>query len=189
MEEVFNLIVISGLLFFIFLATFLFGILKRRGGFILQSVMIFALMVGVGCWTGYRVANKSYTKITGMVAPRTGEAIYAALFGAPREDCVKVVHYQDQVIPKIDYAIWLYVDTCPDELKRVLSRHAFSVERLSTKSWKNPIPYGESIDWFNPAAMADTIVVYEYSSDDSQNIQTLYASLDSTKMFCRDIAD
>ena len=85
-----------------------------------------------------------------MMKPRTGDEIYDALFDKRQFDCVKVLRYQDQVVPKIDYAIWLSFETCPNELKRILSRHEFSAGRLSTKDWNGKIPYGETLDWFNP---------------------------------------
>ena len=124
-----------------------------------------------------------------MLKPRTGEEIYSALFGEPKHDCLKVINYQDQIVPKIDYAIWLHFDTCPKELERILSRHEFSEAKLATNSLIGNIPYDETISWFNPKSMGDSIVVYEYSTDDNRNIQTMYVSVDSTKVFCRDILD
>ncbi|MBC7412521.1 MAG: hypothetical protein H7331_08735 [Bacteroidia bacterium] len=35
----------------------------------------------------------------------------------------------------------------------------------------------------------DTIIVYEYSTNNSKNIQTIWTNLDSTKVFIRDIFD
>jgi hypothetical protein len=130
-----------------------------------------------------------YIKVSEIFRSRTGEEIYEALFGKQKTNCVSVLNHQDQVVPKIDYAIWLQFETCPEELKRILSKHEFSAGKVSTDNWDGEIPYGETIKWFNPKTLGDTIMVYEYSSDDSRNIQTIWANLDSTKVFVRDIFD
>ena len=99
------------------------------------------------------------------------------------------MNYQDQVVPKIDYAIWLHFKTCPKELKRILSKHDFNNEKLPTDNWNGKIPLGKTLEWFNPTTLGDTILVYEFSTDDSRNIQTIWTNLDSTEVFVRDILD
>jgi hypothetical protein len=128
-------------------------------------------------------------KVRETFRSRTGEEIYEALFGKQKTNCVSILNYQDQIIPKIDYAIWLQFETCPEELKRILSKHEFSGSKVSTDKWNGKAPYGETIKWFNPKTLGDSIMVYEYSSDDRRNIQTIWANLDSTKVFVRDIFD
>ena len=83
-------------------------------------------------WTGYQFVTKSYKKVADILKPRTDDEIYNALFGKRKFDCVNVLNKQDQVIPKIDYAIWLQFETCPEELKRILSQHEFTSEKIST---------------------------------------------------------
>lgn len=151
--------------------------------------MTLLLFIGLATWTGYRIISKSVNKLTQTLKPRTGEEIYEALFGQDESRCVKVTDFQDQIIPKIDYAIWLQFQTCPTELKRILSRHTFSFAKLEAGSWVESIPHGETIDWVNPNLMGDTILVFEYSSDDSRNIQTIWTNRDSTIALCRDIFD
>lgn len=130
-----------------------------------------------------------YIKVSETFRSRTGEEIYEALFGKQKTTCVSILNYQDQIIPKIDYAIWLQFETCPEELKRVLSKHEFSAGKVSADKWNGKVPYGETIKWFNPKTLGDTIMVYEYSTDDSRNIQTIWTNLDGTKVFVRDIFD
>lgn len=130
-----------------------------------------------------------YKELIETFRSRTGDEIYDALFDKRKTKCIKILNYQDQVVPKIDYAIWLQFEICPAELKRILSRHKFTAGKLSTDKWDGKIPYGETLEWFNPKTLGDTIMVYEYSSDDRRNIQTIWANLDSTKVFVRDIFD
>lgn len=137
-------------------------------------------------WTGYQFMSKSVQKVSNALKPRTGEQIYDALFGNRETKCVKVLHKRDQVIPRIDDAIWLEFETCPEELKRILSKHKFTAEKLSTQEWDPRIPYGETLEWFNPTNLGDTIMVYEYSTPDNRNFQTIWSNLDSTRAFVRD---
>lgn len=155
----------------------------------LIALLLFFTFIGLTTWTAYKVATKIYNKVAETLRPRTGDEIYDALFNKRQTDCIKILNFQDQVIPKIDYAIWLHFETCPDELKRILSRHQFSTERLSTAKWDGKIPYSESLDWFNPTTLGDSIIVYEFSRQDNKNIQTIWTNLDSTKVFVRDIFD
>jgi len=189
MKEIIVLTVITGLTFLSFGLFLLIGIFRKNKRLLLTSVFAFVAFLCFAGWTGYKFANKSYKKVTETLRPRSGDEIYDALFDKRRTDCVKILNYQDQVVPKIDYAIWLHFETCPEELKRILSRHEFSGGKNATNGWDGKIPLGETIEWFKPATLGDTILIFEYSTENSRNIQTIWASVDSTKVFCRDILD
>ena len=133
--------------------------------------------------------KKSFHKVTGALAPRTGQEIYNALYGQDESGCVRVTESVDQVIPRIDPAIWLKFETCPTELKRILSQHTYYFNKVETTSWNESIPYGDTKDWVNPQTMGDTVLVFEYASENRRNIQTLWASGDSTKVLARDMLD
>ena len=150
---------------------------------------MFIAFIGLASWTAFRFVNKTYHKVTETLRPRNGDEIYDALFDKRITECIKVISFQDQVVPKIDYAIWLEFETCPKELNRILSRHEFRAEKLPTEKCDGKVPYGETLYWFNPTKLGDTVMVYEYSTNDSKNIQTIWTNLDSTKVFVRDIFD
>ncbi|MFT3980736.1 MAG: hypothetical protein QM687_09730 [Ferruginibacter sp.] len=189
MKELIILIIIAGLSFLLFLVTLIMNLTKKNRALKLASFLFFFAFIGFSSWTAFKFVNKSYNKLAKAASPRTGDEIYDALFGKRQADCIKILHYQDQVIPKIDYAIWLHFETCPKELERILSRHAFTVEKLSAANRDGKIPYAETLAWFNPATLGDTIIVYEYSTNDSRNIQTIWTNPDSTQAFVRDILD
>lgn len=189
MKEIIVLAVITGLTFLGFGLCLLMGIFRKNRKLLMTSLFVFIIFLGFAGWTSFKLVTKSYNKVADTLRPRSGDEIYNALFDNRQTDCVKVLNYQDQVVPKIDYAIWLHFETCPEELKRILSRHEFSGGKVETNSWDGKIPYGETLDWFKPTTLGDTIMVYEYSTGNSRNIQTIWASLDSTKVFCRDILD
>lgn len=187
METIIILIILTILLFVGFLISLIIGLMKKRRKLIIISIFIFIIFVGFGGWTGMTIAKKSINKVKEALKPRTGKEIYVALFGDPKNDCIKVISKQDQEFPVIDYAIWLHFETCPSELERILSQHDYDYNKLSTTDWSGDIPYGETIDWFNPKSIGDTVLVFEYSTNNSKNIQTLWTSLDSTVVYCRDI--
>lgn len=189
MKELIALAIFSGLLFLLFLVTLIISLVWKKKPLKLTALFLFFSFICLTGWTVYKFVSKSYNKVTQSLKPRTGDEIYNALFNKRQTNCVKVINYQDQVVPKIDYAIWLHFETCPEELKRILERHKFSAEKLPTKDWNGKIPYGETLEWFNPTTLGDTIMVFEYSTNNSRNIQTIWSNLDSTKVFVRDIAD
>lgn len=187
MKELIILTVISGLAFLLFLVTLILGLTKKNKKLNLTSLLLFFAIIGLTVWTGFKFVSKTYDKVTENLRPRTGDEIYDALFDKRQTNCIKILNFQDQVIPKIDYAIWLHFETCPAELKRVLSRYEFSEEKLTTAKWHGKIPDGETLDWFNPTTLGDSILVYEYSTNNSRHIQTIWINLDSTKVFVRDM--
>jgi hypothetical protein len=189
MKEVIILTIITGLVFLTFLVTLILGFTKKKKKLKLTSLFLFFAFIGCTGWTGYKIVNKTYNKVADTFKMRTGDEIYDALFEKRKTNCVKILNYQDQVIPKIDYAIWLHFETCPTEFNRILSKHEFNEEKLSTDNWNGKIPLGETLEWFNPTILGDSIMVYEYSTDNSRNIQTIWTNLDSTEVFVRDILD
>ena len=188
MKELIILTVISGLVFIIFLVILIISLTRKNKKFILPSISMFVAFGGLTGWTGFKFVSKSYNKVTEILKPRTGDEIYDALFGKRQTDCVKIINYQDQIVPKIDYAIWLYFETCPSELNRILSLHDFKTEIVSTKEWNTSGPLANE-NWFKPETLGDSILTFTYNKDDYGNGQYIYSSLDSTKVFIKDILD
>ncbi len=186
MLELTILTIVSGLAFLLFLVILIWGLTRKNKRLKLLALFVFIAFIGLAGWTAFRFVNKTYHKVTETLRPRNGDEIYDSLFGQRQTDCIKILHYQDQVVPKIDYAIWLHFESCPNEVKRILSMHKFTASKLPTAKWNE---YDETLPWFNPTTLGDTIMVYEYSTDDSRNIQTIWTNLDSTKVLVRDILD
>lgn len=189
MKELFPLIITAGIVFIFFLVSIVLGMTTKKKIFTIISVIALCGFLGLAAWTGYQALLTSVNKLTQTLRPRTGEEIYNALFGPDENGCVTVLNSQDQTIPRNDYATWIEFETCPDELQRILSKHQFSSGKVETKDWTEKIPLGETIEWVNPQAMGDTVLVFEYASPDGKNIQTLWTSKDGNKVLCRDISD
>ena len=188
MKEVIILTIISGLVFLTFLATLLLGFVKKNKKLKLTSLFVFFAFILCAGWTGYKIVSKTYNKVAETLRPRTGDEIYDALFDKRQTDCIQVLNYQDQVVPKIDYAIWLHFETCPSELKRILSKHDFKTEVVSTIGWDTDGPLAHE-NWFKPETLGDSIIVSVYNKDEYGNGQYIYSSLDSTMVFVKDILD
>jgi hypothetical protein len=188
MKELIILTTISGLVLIIFLVALITGLTKKNKKFILPAILLFVTFIGLTSWTGFKFASKSYNKVTEILRPRTGDEIYVALFGKGQIECIKIINYQDQVVPKIDYSIWLHFETCPSELRRVLSLHDFKSEIVSTNGWNTEGPLANE-NWFKPETLGDSVIVSIYNKDEYGNGQYIFSSLDSTQVFVKDILD
>ncbi|RZK27218.1 MAG: hypothetical protein EOO63_13850 [Hymenobacter sp.] len=180
----------------VFFILMLFWQLSQRAR-VSKRVLASALLVSGVCvtWLGVKLTVKIYhggvraaAAVGQRFAPRSGSEIYTALFGKGVA-CTQVMESLDQVVPKIDIAIWLHFRTCPSEFRRLVARHPFSAKKQATAHWQQDILGAEGEKWFRPQAMGDTVLVYQYATKDNRNIQTFWASLDSTEVFYRDILD
>ena len=187
MKEVIIESVISGLLFLVFLITLVLSIFKKRHRkLLLISAIAFVATVGTVIYTVYTVTNKAVHKVSTVIKPRTGEEIYTALLGEPEASCVKVLHYLDQTIPIIDFAIVLHFETCPQEFHRLILKRKFSVKR--EKSSSELIQTGVAIDWSRTDVLGDSINVFTALNPDASG-QIIYSSLDSTKVMLVDYSN
>jgi hypothetical protein len=191
MRELTLLVLAAIFSFLLFVGAAVGGGLKKnkRKWLLASAALAFATCGGLIGRASYILLHKAKNKIVNTLKLRTGNEIYEALFGKGLATCTKVIESQDQVVPRIDAAIWLHFKTCPDEFKRLLARHQFDGAKEPTAQWVEEIPGAENIKWFRPQAMGDTITVYEYVTENSRNIQTFWVSRDSTEVFYRDIAD
>lgn len=161
---------------------------KLRKVVLVYAVGTLLIFGGAGSWTAYLLARNSYRRLAKAVQPRTGPEIYAALFKAPATTCVRVMQAQDQVVPKIDYAIWLEFTTCPTELRRVLSLHPYVATKEATYEWNTTSPAAGN-NWFRPESLGDTVLVFRYRRNAYGSGQTIFAALDSTKAYCQDASE
>jgi hypothetical protein len=177
-----------------------FGVSKKKNLLIIASLICFLLAVASGSITGYRFVSKSYQKarytyrqgkqvysaIGNPFKLRNGPEIYTALLGPQISQCLEVVKYQDQLIPKIDYAIILHVKTCPEEVQRIVSLRPFSAKIL-TGHWLAGEDHRHT-DWFLPSTLGDSVIVYE-NYDENANGQSIYTNREKTEAYIVDVLD
>jgi len=186
MIELITLFIATVLLLIGAIVVFLIAISKKHMPLFYLAILLFFSTLGTGTWTGFRFLEKSYKKVDSIFKPRTGEEIYTALFDGNPNKCTQILEKQDQVIPKIDIAIYLHFKSCPTEIERILSLHSFEIDTLLAKDILN-----STIDphWFKPKNLSDTILVYHYNKDELGNGQTHYVSKEKDEVFCKDIWD
>lgn len=184
-------IVILGLISFVFIVgsivLFFVAITKKKMSTFYFALILSLIGVGFGIYTGFSVLSKSYSKISKSLEPRTKEEIYAALFDGNPTNCSVVLETQDQVLPVIDFAIYLHFKTCETELNRILNLKRYEKEVLVNKEKDNTINTTNP-DWFEPLKMGDSIMVYTSKKDDFGNYQTLYVSKNKDEVYCIDVA-
>jgi hypothetical protein len=132
MKEITILVGVSAVLLCGFIFAVILCVLKRKRKFILAALFNLVLLAFFVSWTIFLVAGKSYSKIITILKPRTGKEIYTALFGETFNECLNVLDQQDQIVPIIDTSILLRVQTCPEELKRILALHNYDRVKRST---------------------------------------------------------
>ncbi len=162
------------------------GIVKKKKRLLLYAVTAFVFSLIVGVYTGFKFVSNSYKLVAEKVfEKRSGKEIYIALFDTPVDSCLSVLHAQDQVIPKVDYAISLHVRTCPEEMERVLSLHNFEQNMAATSE----LATINSPAWFQPTLLGDSIRICQYNKDEYGNMQLWYINSDTTEAYCIDILD
>jgi len=189
MKDLFALLSAAGVGLLLAVGMAVGGVLRRQRKLLLLACLALIGSGGLAARAGYIFVHKAKSRLASALKPRPKDDIYVALFGQSPLACTQVLAAQDQVVPRIDDAIWLHFTTCPGEFKRLLGRHPFEGGKEPTAQWHEAIPGAENMQWFRPQALGDTILVYEYTTEHSRNIQTFWASRDSTEVFYRDIAD
>lgn len=188
MKEVIILILITGFVFVLFVSALIMAIVRKNSSLKIVAAVLLLCFLVLGGWTAYTIISKSYEKVSDTFRARTGDEIYAALFGAPSSNCVKILDKQDQVIPKIDYAIWLHFKSCPEEMKRILAQENYSSEKIAASRLTADGPASND-QWFNPSRLGDSAWMFVHRRDEYGNGQTIYMSLDSTEAYCKDVHD
>jgi hypothetical protein len=188
LKEIITLLIIAGALMLSFPLMLILGIARKSLRLVIASVAAFFLSSAVGVWAGVLFVSKTYRTVTTMFRPRTGDEIYTALFGLGSNGCVRVIDYQDQILPKIDYAIWLHFKTCPAELSRILARQDFKAELLPGKGLHVDGPSANA-NWFDPSVLGDSVLVCSHTRDDHRGGQTIYAARDSSEVYAVDVFD
>lgn len=204
MKEVISYSIISGVFFLIFIVLCVIAIIKKRKWFYVYGVSSLLLSLTLFFMTVYKISSKSYNRVnqslktvsseydsvsralsrfSDKLEPRKGVGIYRALFNDTLSDCVEIINYQDQIIPKIDYAILLHFETCKDELRRITSLRDFESKKVLGSSINE-----SNNGWFQPRKLSDSVVVFS-SFDEYGNGQILYVSIDSSEVYCKDIYD
>ncbi len=156
------------------------GYRRRRFPVIIPGVLcLMGATVGAGVVVT-KAVQRAVHHAQDALAPRPGAEIYAALFGKP-EACVQVLDAQDQIIPKLDPAIRLRVNTCPAEVQRVLRQYPYELKVEAADR--------DTSDRFSPNTFGDSVLMFTTTIVEGRNWRTLIIARDSTRMIVVDAAD
>jgi hypothetical protein len=156
------------------------GIMRRKHPLIIPGILLLmAATVGAGAVVTLAVRRTAH-RMEQALAPRPGEQIYSALFG-PSDGCVEVIDAQDQIIPKLDSAIRLRVNTCPAEVRRLLQQYTYELKMEAADM--------DPSDRFSASTFGDSVLTLTTTIVEGRNWRTLMISRDSTRMIVVDAAD
>lgn len=171
-------VVIAGVLLLLFLAAMLVGIVRRSLNTVLFSVLLCLLAVGASCVAAYKFFQAAHREVKGAMKGRSAMEVYTAIFGAPGQDCVQVLDYFDPKIPLMDDQMSICFKACPAEVRRILSRANYTIEKQAQKE----VSVGQCCpDCFTGARFGDTVIA---GTDKDKYV---FISLDSTLVYYYDI--
>jgi hypothetical protein len=139
-------------------------------------------------YTGTKKIKADISRLIQNSSPKKAEEVYTLLFKKPETDCLKVINFKDQVIPKIDCCIWMELDLCPTELSRVIHRKAFKETKLRNDDSLNILTqFGDRPKWWTPQTLGDSLIKLNFKFDED-NEQTIFFAKDSSHVYICDQA-
>ena len=192
MKEIIGLLVLAVGLLIAAVGGLFHGIAARRRRVLSWALASLLLGLGVAGWAVYRVSYKSYRHVAKAMRPRTGEEIYMALFGRAQPGCLRVIHHQDQLVPRLDCCIWLEFKACPAEIKRILANDtAFRpVRQMVPALLPDTANYSPKPIWWRPGKLGRAVLLRQkFQPNNPNRDQLLIFSPDSTHAYYCDMAD
>lgn len=172
----------AALLFLASVIMFIVAIATKKVKLALWALVPFMLAGIVGAYAAYAAVTKAYKHISEELKARSGTEIYNALLGVPN-GCVEVEHSVDQLVPRMDPAIFLQCRLCSEEVERLLKAEDYT---MTMEAWNNSAPgFPEEFDL---TMTGDSVMVFDKMFD-ANHSRTIIISRDSTKMLMADWAD
>ncbi|MES2649261.1 MAG: hypothetical protein V4717_20450 [Bacteroidota bacterium] len=148
----------------------------------LTSILILFLYTGIG------KIKAGISRLIHNSLPKDSKTVYSVLFGKPLDECVNVINFKDQVLPKIDCCIWMELQLCPSELQRIIASRNYTKSIVIKSDSVNVLrPYSGRPGWWNLQLPGDTIVKYNIVFDQDRE-QTLFVSPGNTHIYICDRA-
>jgi hypothetical protein len=159
----------------------IWAILARKFSVLYVALTVLALAGVAGAVAMYRFAERSVDELHALATPRTGPEIYAALFGTP-DTCVRIIAFDDALLPKLDNVIHLHAGTCPGEMRRILRQCEHDASLLNA--------VGSSKDArYDPSLLGDSVLTLTCTVTEGRHWRTLYVKRDSSELIVLDVLD
>jgi hypothetical protein len=174
-----------------FLSLLLYFLIKRTKlsrTKLFLSFAVGAIIVLLGLYTGIGKVKSDLSRLIHQSSPKKAKEVYGLLFKKPADSCLEFIHFKDQVIPVIDCCIWMEINLCPAELKRIISLKKYNETRFN-KSDSNSflLPFAARPVWWNPQNIGDRLTKLHIKFD-KDNEQSIFFGKDSTHVFICDQA-
>lgn len=161
---------------------FISAIVARRFSLLYLAIGVLALAGISGAYVVYRVAERSVDGVRELITPRSGEAIYADLFGAPVPGSVSIIAHDDAHLPKLDNTIHLRARIDRRELQRLLSTADYRADG-------DALAPNDRKSTFDPASLGAGHIGLHATITEGRHWRSLYLSADSSEMIVVDVAD
>lgn len=164
---------------------FLWKLIKKKK-YLNLGLIAGVLLIPLSLLLVLNIISKSYYKASELFQSRTGIEVYSALLGTPKKDCINVLNFKDQTVPKLDAAIILYCSTCKIEVDRLIQRYDYKIDTLIDF---NTEIISEQLSWFNQIKLRDTVILYRTVVKPGKQWQNLYLNTDKSMILIEDILD
>ena len=176
----------------ILLAFLLFAFIKRIKLTKPKSLLFIAFclvsFLTLLLFTGTHKIKSDISRFVQNTSPKKAETVYSLLFKNPKDSCLTVLNFKDQVIPKIDCCIWMEVEICREELLRILSLRKYTETVINNSDSLNfLIPFGDRPSWWTPQQLGK-VFTKAHIKFDQDNEQTLFFGKDSSHLYFCDQA-
>lgn len=186
-ETIFLLILIVALILFLLYISIKETKLSKKTVLLPTTASIISILL-VFVYIGTDKIKSDISRVIHNSIPKDSKAVYSVLFAKPIENCVRVINFKDQVISKIDCCIWMELQLCPSELKRIIALRNYTKARLNKS---DSLIFLKSFNdrplWWAPQLLGDSLIKYNIKFNQDKE-QTLFLGLDSTHVYLCDQA-
>jgi hypothetical protein len=161
---------------------------KHKPLLYIAGIIILLSIVAIFITRGTDKFNKELSRIIKNSKPNSAEEVYGLLFKKPADNCLNVINFKDQVIPKIDCCIWTELNICPKELMRIikLKKYQESILRRSDSATFLQ-SFSDRPAWWRPQNLGDSLTKLNIIFNED-NEQSLFFGKDSIHIYLCDKA-
>lgn len=187
LNTILSVILVAGLIFYLVLLWLKpFRASTRTNVIVIGFTSLAIILILV--FTGFKKINADLSRLFRNSSPKSPEKVYSILFGKPIYGCVSVRRFKDQLIPKFDCCIWMEVNLCSTELRRIIklkNYQTFICNQRDSLAFLQP--FNDKPGWWAPQSVGDTVIKLNFQFN-RNNQQTLFFGNDSSRVFICDQA-
>lgn len=175
-----------------FLTFLLYALIKRKKlsdkNTFLSLVILFIAITSLFFYTGFKKIGSDISRIVHNSFPKSSTEIYTLLFKKPVDNCITVVNFKDQLLPRVDCCIWMEVKLCPAEFNRIthLRKYEKTVFHQSDSAYFLQ-SFGDRPKWWSPQNLSDSLTKLHFTFN-KENQQSIFFGADSSVVFICDEA-